>query len=121
MTMLSYRIKKAITGVPPYPCLLLLHGYGSNADDLFSFVDYFAEKLTVKSKINKTYAGYTSNLKKRIFLHNNSKGAKATKGHKWKLIFKKRFYSKKKAMSYEFKLKNDRVLRKKIINFSKTN
>ena len=76
---------------------------------------------TVKSKINKTYAGYTNNLKKRIFLHNNSKGAKATKGHKWKLIFKKRFYLKKKAMSFEFKLKKDRVLRKKIINFSKTN
>ena len=47
--MLYYRIKKAITGVPPYPCLFLLHGYGSNADDLFSFVDYFAEKLTVIS------------------------------------------------------------------------
>ena len=49
MTMLSYRIRKATTGVPPYPCLLLLHGYGSNADDLFSFVDYFSEKLTVIS------------------------------------------------------------------------
>ena len=47
--MLYYRIKKAITGVPPYPCLFLLHGYGSNADDLFSFVDYFSEKLTVIS------------------------------------------------------------------------
>lgn len=47
--MLYYRIKKAITGVPPYPCLFLLHGYGSNADDLFSFVDYFSKKLTVIS------------------------------------------------------------------------
>jgi len=49
MTMLSYRIKKATTGVPPYPCFFLLHGYGSNADDLFSFGDYFTENLTVIS------------------------------------------------------------------------
>ena len=49
MNMLSYRIKKSITGAPPYPCLFLLHGYGSNANDLFSFVDYFDEKLTVIS------------------------------------------------------------------------
>ncbi len=76
---------------------------------------------TVKSKINKTYVGYTNNLEKRILLHNSRKGAKATKGYKWKLIFKKRFYSKKKAMSYEFKIKKDRILRKKIINHTNTN
>ena len=45
--------------------------------------------------------------------HNNKKGAKATKGHNWKLIFKKKFYSKSKAMSYEYKIKKDRLLRKK--------
>ena len=49
MNMLSYKIRKATTGVPPYPCLLLLHGYGSNADDLFSFVDFLPEKLTIIS------------------------------------------------------------------------
>tara|TARA_A100001388_G_C28416544_1_gene333061 strand:- start:275 stop:532 length:258 start_codon:yes stop_codon:yes gene_type:complete len=76
---------------------------------------------TVKSKINKTYVGYTNNLEKRLLLHNTRKGAKATKGYKWKLIFKKRFYSQKKAMSYEFKLKKDRILRKKIINLTNIN
>ena len=76
---------------------------------------------TVKSKINKTYVGYTNNLERRLLLHNTRKGAKATKGYKWKLIFKKRFYSQKKAMSYEFKLKKDRILRKKIINLTNIN
>tara|TARA_A100001035_G_scaffold234530_1_gene197652 strand:+ start:339 stop:596 length:258 start_codon:yes stop_codon:yes gene_type:complete len=76
---------------------------------------------TVKSKINKTYVGYTNNLEKRLLLHNTRKGAKATKGYKWKLIFKKRFNSQKKAMSYEFKLKKDRILRKKIINLTNIN
>ena len=71
---------------------------------------------TINSKINKTYVGYTNNLSKRILDHNNKKGAKATKGHSWKLIFKKKFYSKSKAMSYEYKIKKDRLLRKNIIN-----
>ena len=49
---------------------------------------------TVSSKINKTYVGYTSNLKERINKHNNNKGAKSTKGHKWELVYKKKFISK---------------------------
>ena len=67
------------------------------------------------SKINKTYVGYTNNLKKRLYNHNNNKGAKSTKGHKWELIYKKRFISKSKAMSYEYKIKKDRKLRKKLL------
>ena len=46
----------------------------------------------VSSIKKKIYVGYTSNLKKRIILHNSNKGAKSTKGHKWKLIYKKNFY-----------------------------
>ena len=49
MALLSYRIRKATAGVAPYPCILLLHGYGSNADDLFSFASYLPEHLTVIS------------------------------------------------------------------------
>ena len=71
---------------------------------------------SVGSKKNKTYVGYTKNLKKRIFLHNNNMGAKSTKGYKWKVIFKKRFISKSKAMSFEYRLKKNRMLRKKIIS-----
>ena len=74
---------------------------------------------TIKSKIKKTYVGYTNNLKKRLSDHNNSKGAKSTKGHKWELIYKKKFLSKSKAMSYEYILKHDRKKRLNIYNKNK--
>tara|TARA_A100000164_G_C21449289_1_gene559250 strand:- start:312 stop:545 length:234 start_codon:yes stop_codon:yes gene_type:complete len=72
----------------------------------------------ITSVKKKTYVGYTSNLKNRIKLHNSNKGAKSTKGHKWKIIFKKNFYSKSKAMSYEYKLKHDR--KERILIYNKT-
>ncbi len=71
---------------------------------------------TVSSKISKTYVGYTNDIKARLFKHNNNKGAKSTKGHKWELIFKKKFISKSKAMSYEYKLKKNKKLRKEILS-----
>jgi putative endonuclease len=62
-----------------------------------------------------SYVGWTSNLKKRLELHNSGKGAKFTRGRKWFLIFKRKMLSKKAAMQFEYKLKNDRKNRKKII------
>ena len=70
---------------------------------------------SVGSKRNKSYVGYTKDIKKRIFLHNQGKAAKATRGYKWKIVFKKKFFSKSKAMSFEYKLKKNRTLRKKIL------
>jgi putative endonuclease len=66
----------------------------------------------------KTYVGYTNNLKNRIEKHNSNKGAKSTKGYKWLLIYSKKFKSKNKAMSFEYKLKKDKSLRKKIVEKS---
>ena len=63
---------------------------------------------TIAGFRNKTYVGYTNNLKLRLLKHNTNKGAKATKGYKWKIIFKKKFLSKSKAMSYEYILKKNR-------------
>ena len=54
---------------------------------------------------SKTYVGYTSNLAKRLSHHNSNKGAKSTKGYQWIVIYKKKFISQNKAMSYEYKLK----------------
>ena len=71
---------------------------------------------TINSRINKTYVGYTNNLRNRLDKHNSNKGARSTKGFKWVLIYKKKFISKSKAMSYEYKIKKDRKLRKEIIN-----
>jgi len=65
-----------------------------------------------------SYVGFTKNVKKRINLHNTSKGAKFTRGRKWFLIYKKRFNNKVDAMRYEYILKKDYKLRKNIkLNF----
>ena len=63
----------------------------------------------------KTYVGYTNNLEKRLKLHNTNKGAKSTKGYIWKVIYKKKFSSKKMAMSYEYELKKNRKKRLSIL------
>jgi len=70
---------------------------------------------TLDNFFNKSYVGYTNNLSKRLEKHNNNLGAKSTKGYKWQLIYKKRFYSKNKALSFEYKLKKDRKGRLKLI------
>ena len=67
------------------------------------------------SKKVKTYVGYTYNIKDRLLKHNSNKGAKSTKGYKWIVIYKRYFKTKNDAMSYEYKLKNDRIKRKKLI------
>jgi len=72
----------------------------------------------LKSKSIKpvTYVGYTNDLKKRISLHNSGKGAKFTRGRKWILIYKEKYKSKKEAISREYYIKNNRLLRNKIKN-----
>jgi putative endonuclease len=70
---------------------------------------------TLDGYINKTYVGYTTDIIARLRKHNSSKGAKSTRGYKWKIIFKKKFLSKTKAMSYEYFLKKDRIKRLSII------
>ena len=78
-----------------------------------SYYVYMLRNITNNKK--KTYVGYTNNLEKRLIKHNSNKGAKSTKGYKWELIFKKKFLSKSKAMSYEYKLKKDRKKRSSIL------
>ena len=76
---------------------------------------YFVYMLLSKHK-NKfiSYVGYTNNLKKRLSLHNSSKGAKFTKGRKWLVIFKKKYLNKSTALKDEYKLKKDTKFRNKI-------
>jgi putative endonuclease len=53
-------------------------------------------------------------------LHNSSKGAKFTKGKKWKIAYSKAYKEKPIAMKEEYKLKKNRKLRNKIkIKFNK--
>ena len=63
-----------------------------------------------------TYVGYTNNIEKRIDLHNNGRGAKFTKGRKWKLIYYEKHQTKKEAILRECHIKKDRKLRNSIVN-----
>ena len=75
---------------------------------------YHVYMLKSLGKKTVTYVGYTNNLKKRIILHNSNRGAKFTRGRKWKLIYKEKLNSKKEAISREYYIKNNKSLRKKI-------
>ena len=72
--------------------------------------------LKSRSIKSVTYVGYTNNLKKRINLHNSGKGAKFTRGRKWKLIYKEIFKTKKEAISREYYIKKNRAFRNIIKN-----
>jgi len=71
---------------------------------------------SISPGIKKTYVGYTNNIDLRLAKHNTNKGAKSTKGYKWLLIYSKKFKSKNEAMSFEYKLKNNKTLRKKLLD-----
>ena len=63
-----------------------------------------------------TYVGYTKNLLLRLNSHNTNKGAKFTKGNKWKIIYSKKFYKESIALNFEFKLKKNIKKRNTIKN-----
>ena len=63
-----------------------------------------------------TYVGYTNNLKKRINLHNEGKGAKFTKGRFWKIMYYERYKTRKEAILREIHIKKNRKLRNSIKN-----
>ena len=64
--------------------------------------------ISIKNNKSISYVGYTSNINNRLKLHNSSKGAKFTRGRKWKLIYKKGYNTKSLAM------KNEHLLKKKL-------
>ena len=79
-------------------------------------MSYYVYMLKSLEEKTVTYVGYTSDIKKRIKLHNLGKGAKFTRGRKWKLIYKEKFNSKKEAILREYYIKKNRTLRNKIKN-----
>ena len=78
------------------------------------FVYLIVSKIKNKKKIS--YVGYTGNLKKRLDLHNSGKGAKFTRGKKWKLVYYEKYDSKSSAMKNEYILKKNYKLRQKLKN-----
>ena len=81
-------------------------------------MSYYVYMLKLIGKKSITYVGYTNDLKKRISLHNSGKGAKFTRGRKWKLIYKEKISSKNKAISREYYIKKNRTIRNQIKNKS---
>ena len=73
---------------------------------------YVVYLLVTKTKYKWiSYVGYTNNIKNRLLAHNNSKGAKFTRGRKWEIIYQKRYKNKSTAMKEEYKLKKDKKKR----------
>ena len=71
---------------------------------------------SVNNKITKLMLDIQIILNIRLKKHNAGKGAKSTRGYKWKIIYKKKFYDKRLAMSYEYKLKKDKKKRKYLLS-----
>ncbi len=73
-----------------------------------SFYVYMLKSLG-KKKV--TYVGYTKYLSNRIKLHNSGKGAKFTRGRKWRLIYQEKCATKNQAISREYYIKKNKALR----------
>ncbi len=77
-------------------------------------MSYYVYMLKSIEKKPVTYVGYSINLKKRIELHNKGKGAKFTRGRKWKLIYIEKCNSKNQAISREYYIKKNKKIRNQI-------
>ena len=64
-----------------------------------------------KHKKLTTYAGYTNNLKRRVQLHNKGKGAKFTRGRRWRLLYSETCLTKREAILRECYIKKNRKFR----------
>ena len=71
---------------------------------------------SINNNNSKTYVGYTTDIKKRIKLHNSGRGAKSTRGKTWKLIFSRKYNDKSNALKAEYRLKKNIKVRKMIKN-----
>ena len=76
----------------------------------------FPEIIGTKHPKVRTYVGWSNDVEKRLKAHNNSKGAKFTRGSKWKLLYQEELSSKSEAMRREIYLKKDRQLRSQLRN-----
>lgn len=59
----------------------------------------------------RTYVGWTNDLERRLAAHNGGRGAKATRGRVWRLLYAERLPSRIEAMRREWGLKRDRAFR----------
>jgi putative endonuclease len=62
----------------------------------------------------RTYVGWTTDIDRRLELHNTGAGAKSTHGRKWILVYAERHDTRHAAMSREWHLKRDSAFRKSL-------
>ena len=75
-------------------------------------MSYFVYVIaSIKNTKVTTYVGYTKNLKNRLLAHNAGKGAKFTKGRKWKVLYSEKYDTKNEAQTREYYVKKNRKLR----------
>ena len=73
---------------------------------------YFVYVISATTNLKLvTYVGYTNNLKKRLNLHNKGKGAKFTRGRRWKVIYSEKYATKNEALAKEYYIKKNRKFR----------
>jgi len=77
---------------------------------------FFVYIIGTKHPKVRTYVGWSNDIEKRLKAHNNSKGAKFTRGSKWKLLYQEELSSKSEAMRREIYLKKDKKLRSQLRN-----
>ena len=77
-------------------------------------MNYYVYMLKSMGYKSVTYVGYTNNMNNRLKQHNTGKGAKFTRGRKWKIIYKEKFRSKKEAILREYYIKHNTTERNKI-------
>tara|TARA_B100001123_G_C15315606_1_gene1026035 strand:- start:2914 stop:3168 length:255 start_codon:yes stop_codon:yes gene_type:complete len=78
-------------------------------------MNYYVYVLAAHNKAKFiTYVGYTNNLKRRLNLHNRGRGAKFTRGRKWKIIYTERYRTEREAKSREYYIKKNKKFRELI-------
>ena len=77
-------------------------------------MSFYVYVIGSKKKPARTYVGWTNNLKKRLLKHNLGKGAKFTRGRKWKILYSVILDSKKEAMKKEYQIKKNRKFRSQL-------
>ena len=72
----------------------------------------------LRCKDGTLYTGYTTNLKKRVMMHELGKGAKYTRGRgPFQVVFCQSFVTKQEAMKTEYKIKQlNRKEKEQLIN-----
>jgi phospholipase/carboxylesterase len=79
----EYKVREAVVKSANPPLLLLLHGYGSNEEDLFSYAEYLDERFVIVSvrapypHSAGNYAWYSLDFSKNPYTSNNEQAEKS--------------------------------------------